>query len=171
MSTADAPETKRVSDKSRSAAGLVLAFVVCFGIAGAGGLATASSVETWYRTLLKPSWTPPDAVFGPVWTLLYALMAVAAWRVWRAVGWEASRRALGLFTLQLALNLAWSMLFFWQRRIGFGLVDIAALWLAILATILAFRRHDRVAAWLLVPYLLWVSYASALNVALWQLNG
>jgi tryptophan-rich sensory protein len=125
----------------------------------------------WYESLAKPAWTPPDAVFGPVWTILYVLMAVAAWRVWREHGFGRATTALGLYFGQLALNATWSFLFFGLHSPGAALLEILALWLAILATIVTFARRDRLAAGLLVPYLIWVSYAAVLNAAIWRLNG
>ena len=152
-----------------SAAVLLGLLLLCFAVAGAGGFATAEGVRTWYPTLDKPPWTPPNWLFGPVWTVLYAAMAVAAWNVWRQA--EPARGALGLWALQLVLNAGWSPLFFGLQRLDLALVDIAALWLAIAATIAAFWTHSRLSAGLLVPYLVWVSYAGALNFRLWQLNG
>lgn len=144
--------------------------VLCFSVATLGGLLTRTSVETWYRALDKPGFTPPDGVFGPVWTVLYALMAVAAWRVWRRGAVPGRAWALGLFMVQLALNLAWSALFFGMQWIGGALADIVLLLVAIGATALAFRRLDPLAGWLLLPYGLWVAYATVLNGAIWALN-
>jgi tryptophan-rich sensory protein len=124
----------------------------------------------WYASLNKPSWNPPGWVFGPVWTALYTMMAVAAWLVWRRGGWSAQRRALTLFLVQLALNAAWSPLFFGLRRPGIAFAEIVLLWVAIAATLAAFRPVNRAAAWLLAPYLTWVSFAAALNFTLWRLN-
>jgi len=147
------------------------AFVfVCFAVSAIGGAITATSVGTWYQGLAKPSYNPPDWVFSPVWTILYALMAFAAWRVWHAVGWSAAAGALVLFIVQLGLNLAWSALFFGHRAIGAALVEIVVLWIAIAATMVVFFRHDRIAGWMIVPYLLWVSFALLLNLAIWRLN-
>ena len=147
----------------------LLAFLaVCFAVAGIGGAVTATSVDTWYPTLAKPAFTPPDAVFGPVWTVLYAMMALAAWLVWRRVGWQGW--ALYLFFAQLALNLLWSILFFGLQLVGLALVDIVVLVVLIALTTAAFWRVDRRAGLLLVPYLLWVVYASALNGAIWRMN-
>ncbi len=123
-----------------------------------------------YLPLVKPAWTPPNWVFGPVWTALYLMMAVAAWRVWLAGPWRRTARPLGLFAVQLALNVLWSVLFFGLRMPGAALVEIGILWAAILATTLAFFRHCRLAGGLMVPYLLWVSYAVALNFELWRIN-
>jgi tryptophan-rich sensory protein len=124
----------------------------------------------WYAALEKPSWTPPNAVFGPVWTTLYILMAVAAWLVWQRAGWRGASTALGLYLVQLAVNAAWSWLFFGRHDIALALLDIIVLWLLILATLVLFWRVHRTAGLLLVPYLLWVSYASTLNFGIWQLN-
>ena len=124
----------------------------------------------WYAALQKPSWNPPDWIFGPIWTVLYTLMAVAAWLVWRRGGFAAQRRPLGLFLAQLTLNAAWTPLFFGLHRPDFAFVEIVFLWLGIAATILAFGPANRVAAWLLAPYLAWVSFALVLNLTLWRLN-
>ncbi|MBI3910133.1 MAG: tryptophan-rich sensory protein [Armatimonadetes bacterium] len=147
------------------------AFVAfCFTVAGIGGAWTSTSLESWYASLRKPAWTPPEAVFGPVWSALYLAMAVAAWLVWRRAGFRGAARPLALFAAQLALNLAWTWIFFGLRRPGAAFGEVALLWAAILATVLTFRRVSSPAAWLLVPYLLWVSYAAALNFAIWRLN-
>ena len=147
---------------------LLAFFGVCFAVAGIAGVVTATSVDTWYPTLAKPAFTPPDRVFGPVWTALYAMMALAAWLAWRRVGWEG--RALRLFFAQLGLNFAWSVLFFGWQLIGLALVDIALLLVLIGLTAVAFWRIDRRAGLLLAPYLLWVAYAGALNGAIWLMN-
>lgn len=123
----------------------------------------------WYDALAKPSWNPPAWVFGPTWTILYALMALAAWKVWIVV--RRIDLALMVYGVQLVLNGLWSYLFFGLQRPDLALIDIAAMWLMILLTLVLFWRRDRLAGMLLVPYLLWVSFASALNFAIWQLNG
>lgn len=148
---------------------LVLAgfILVCLAVGGLGGVATAQSVTDWYPTLNKPAWTPPGWLFGPVWTVLYVMMGVAAWLVWRT---GDARAALGIFAVQLALNFAWSFLFFGLKSPVMGLVCIILLWLAIAATIRAFGRNSNVAAVLLWPYLAWVSFATALNGAIVVLN-
>lgn len=151
-------------------AGFVAWFVLVFAAAAVGGYATGTSVGDWYQHIAKPAWTPPDWIFGPVWTTLYALMAVAAWLVWRGGGFAVAGRALGLFVLQLAFNTAWSAVFFGLQRPDLAAIEVVALWLAILATIVAFWRHSIFAAALLIPYLLWVSYAAALNMAIAYLN-
>jgi benzodiazapine receptor len=146
---------------------------LCFLAAGVGGAITASAVgspESWYAGLAKPPWNPPDWVFGPVWTVLYAMMAVAAWLVWRRAG--AGRRLWPMlaFGVQLALNVAWSGLFFGLHRPDLAVLGIALLWAAIAATLALFWPHSRAAALLLAPYLAWVSFAAVLNVVVWQLN-
>jgi tryptophan-rich sensory protein len=149
----------------------LLGFVfICLAAAAIGGSLTASSVGGWYQTLAKPALTPPDWVFGPVWTTLYLMMAVAAWLVWRRGGWRAQRGPLVLFFIHLAINVAWSGVFFGLQSPGGGFAVIVLLWLAIVATAAVFWRHSRAAALLLMPYLVWVSYASYLNFAIWQLN-
>lgn len=124
----------------------------------------------WYGSLAKPAWTPPNWLFGPVWTLLYTAMAVAAWLVWRKHGFRRAAPALLLFLVQLALNGIWSWLFFGQHRIGLALVDIVVLLVAILITAALFWRHVKPAGILFLPYALWVAYASALNFQIWRLN-
>ena len=125
----------------------------------------------WYASLAKPSWNPPSAVFAPVWSILYLSMGVAAWLVWRQAGFEGAKLALGLFAGQLVLNALWSWLFFGRQLPGIALIDILALWCSIVAFLLATRRSNSPAFWLFVPYLLWVSFATALNLQIWRLNG
>ncbi len=121
----------------------------------------------WYAALTKPAWNPPAWIFGPAWTLLYTLMAVAAWLVWQRDGW---RRPLLLYGIQLALNAAWTPIFFGAHELGWALVEIVLLWAAILLTLLAFHRVSRTAGLLFVPYLAWVTFATILNFTLWRLN-
>lgn len=158
------------STRRRDTLGFSVFLALCLAVSAIGGAVTATSVGTWYRTLAKPPFNPPDWIFAPVWTVLFFMMAVAAWRVWRRDGLRPARWALALFGLQLVLNLAWSILFFGLRSIGVALVEIVVLLLAILATMLVFWRRDRVAGMLFVPYAGWVGFATALNAALWQLN-
>ncbi|HEV7873907.1 MAG TPA: TspO/MBR family protein [Enterovirga sp.] len=136
-----------------------------------GSLATLPNIPTWYAGLAKPPLTPPNGVFGPVWTLLYALMAWAVWRILsRPADLPGRRGALGWFFVQLALNAAWSWVFFALHSPALGLVVILALVAAIGVTIRRFRQADRLAAWLLVPYLAWVLFATYLNLGVWRLN-
>jgi tryptophan-rich sensory protein len=162
---------RRQSGSGREWLGLAGFLLACFGAAAIGGAFTSSSVGSWYQTLSKPSFNPPSWVFGPVWTVLYAMMAVAAWRVWRQRGFSGAPAALALFGVQLVLNLGWSLLFFGARMPGAAFAEIVVLWGAILLTTLAFFRIDRPAGWMMVPYLAWVSFASVLNFAIWQMNG
>lgn len=149
---------------------IALGVWVAFSFAAAIGGAFTEMGE-WYRSLEMPSWNPPGWVFGPVWTALYAMLGVAAWRVWRRGGLREQRVALGAFGVQWVLNALWTPLFFGMQRPGLALIDIALLWaIALVATVL-FWRVDRVAGGLLVPYMLWLSFATALNFAIWQLNG
>lgn len=152
-----------------SALGLGAWLGVSFIAAFIGGAASIQA-GPFYAQLVRPEWAPPSSVFGPVWTVLYALMGVAAWMVWRAGDSRAARPALTIFIAQLALNALWSWLFFAWHRGALAFADIVVLWLAIVGTIVAFARVSRVAAALLVPYLLWVTFASALNYAVWTLN-
>jgi translocator protein len=157
------------ASRSRSATALATSLAAVSAAAGIGGAGTAAGVRTWYPSLDRPSWRPPDEAFGPVWTALYAGNAVSAWLVWRADP-QGSRPALTLYGVQLALNAAWPLLFFGLKRPGLALVEIALLWVAVLATIAAFARRHRGAALLLVPYLAWVTFALALNHDLWRRN-
>jgi len=155
---------------SRDTLGFVAFLAICLAVSALGGAATATSVGSWYPLLVKPSFNPPNWVFAPVWTTLFFMMAIAAWRVWRRDGLRKARRALTLFGVQLALNLAWSILFFGLRWIGAALLEICVLLLAILATMAVFWRRDRLAGMLFVPYAGWVAFAAVLNGALWWLN-
>ena len=149
---------------------LIFWLVLCFAAAGIGGSWTAREIPTWYRTLVRPSIAPPNRVFGPVWTLLYALMAVAAWRVSLAPSSSVRTTALALFLGQLALNFVWSLIFFRWHQIGWAFAEVLALWAAILFCVLVFTRISSTAAWLMAPYLAWVTFASILNAAFWKLN-
>lgn len=154
----------------RSVMGLGIWMGVCFGAAFLGSAITTPVVSTWYAGLVKPSWTPPNWVFGPVWSALYLMMAVAVWLVWRRGGFATAAIPLTLFLVQLALNAAWSILFFGLRMPGLAFAEIVLLWFAILVTLVMFWRLNPIAGFLLVPYILWTTFAGALNLALWQLN-
>jgi tryptophan-rich sensory protein len=155
----------------RDAIKLLLAVVVPLAIGGLSGFATSRGVETWYPTLAKPSFNPPAWVFGPTWTMLYILMGVALFLVWRqGLGTPGVRLALTLFAVQLTLNGLWSILFFGLQSPAWAFAEILVLWLAIIATLWAFRRVTQAAGWLLVPYLAWVSFAAVLNGSIWILN-
>jgi translocator protein len=141
---------------------------LCFAIAGIGSLATTRNIPTWYASLAKPSWNPPNWIFGPVWSCLYLSMAVAAWLVWRKGN---AALPLALFAVQLTLNAVWSWLFFGMHSPRLGFVDIVLLWLAIAATTIVFWRRSLLAGLLFLPYWAWISFAAALNCAIWRLNG
>jgi tryptophan-rich sensory protein len=144
---------------------------LCLLAGAAGGWATAQSVSDWYPTLAKPSWTPPNAIFGPVWTALYIAMGFAAWLVWRKdARFAGVRAALILFFIQLALNTLWSFLFFGFRAPGLALIDILVLLLVLALTVWAFFQHSRWAGLIMAVYLAWVAFATALNFAIWRLN-
>jgi tryptophan-rich sensory protein len=143
---------------------------LCFTVALIGSWFTASVLDDWYARLRKPTWTPPNGIFGPVWSALYVSMAVAAWLVWRKRREVVFTVPLALFMIQLALNLGWSVVFFGLRNPGAACIEIVLLWTAIVVTLMAFWRVTAAAGWLLVPYLGWVTFAVALNFAIWQLN-
>ena len=149
---------------------LIFWILLCFAVAAVSGSFTSSEVPTWYRTLIRPSIAPPNWVFGPVWTVLYALMAVAAWRISLAPPSAWRTAAITLFLTQLALNFAWSFIFFRWHRVGWALLEVVILWVAILFTTAAFARVSSLASWLMAPYLAWVGFASVLNAAFWRLN-
>jgi len=150
--------------------GLLVA-VLCCEVAGTlPGFVTAGDVASWYPTLAKPAFTPPSWVFGPVWVLLFALLGVAAYLIHRDGVGEDRGVALRLFVGQFALNVSWTLAFFGGRSIVGGLVVIVALWIAVVATVVAFDRVNRAAALLLLPYLAWVTFAAVLNVGIWWLN-
>ena len=159
-----------MNTRLRSAAALIVCMGTCLLVGVSGSLVTATSVREWYPLIQKPWWTPPSAAFGPVWTVLFVLMGVSAWLIWRDSVGSKRRTALLIFVTQLVLNGAWSFLFFGLRSPGWAALEIVLLWSFIVATLLAFARISRLAAGLLLPYLLWVSYAAALNVAIWNLN-
>lgn len=150
--------------------GLVVFILVCLGAGGLGAIATTPEIEGWYKTIEKPSWNPPDYVFGPVWTTLFVMMAIAAWMVWKPEGIKAAAMALTLFAVQLVLNVAWSWIFFGMHQSGWAFVEIVILWLAIVGTTVAFFRCSKIAGWVMLPYLAWVSFASVLNFTIWRLN-
>lgn len=142
---------------------------VTFVAAALGSIASMRATE-FYGQLARPDWAPTSSVFGPVWTTLYILMALAAWLVWRRAGWQGARVALVLYLVQLVLNALWSWLFFAWRMGGPAFAEVVVLWLAILATLVAFWRVRPLAGALLVPYLAWVTFAAFLNHATWRMN-
>ena len=144
--------------------------LVVFAAAALGGLASRHARD-FYAGLAKPSWAPPGWVFGPVWSVLYVLMGIAAWLVWRTAGWSGASTALSLFLAQLACNALWSWLFFAWRRGALAFADVVLLLVLIVATLLAFHSVETLAAILLLPYLAWVTFATALTWAVWRANG
>lgn len=157
----------------RSALRFLACLALCFAIAALGALVTRPQIPTWYATLVKPLWTPPAWLFPVVWNILYLLMALSLWRLWERLreNVAGAERAIWLFLTQLALNAAWSPTFFGLHAIRSGLIIIVALAIVLVATIGAAFRVDRSAAWMLVPYLGWILYASSLNAAIAILNG
>ena len=150
---------------------LVLCILVTVSIGFIGGLFTAGNVNGWYTTIRRPSWNPPNSVFGPVWTLLYVLMGVAIFLVIKDKPFDSIRKtAVIFFAIQLILNFCWSIIFFAKHQPGLAFGEIVILWIFILLTIFAFARINTTAAWLLVPYISWVSFAAILNFSIWQLN-
>lgn len=156
--------------RGKQIVGLAASILICFAAAGLGSVVTTSKIPNWYADLTKPVWTPPNWLFGPVWTALYIGMAVAAWLVWRQRGIGAAKLPLALFATQLALNSLWSVLFFGFQNPGVAFIEILLLWAAILATLIAFWRYSTLAGSLLIPYLAWVTFAAVLNGAIWSLN-
>ncbi len=150
---------------------LAVSLVSCLAAGFVGAFFTSGSIPTWYAELNKPAFNPPNWVFAPVWTILYILMALAAFLVWRqGLAKPGVKSALLLFILQLVLNVAWSFIFFAQHSPFFAYLDIMALWITIVLTSVLFYQITRPAAWLMIPYLLWVSFAAVLNFAVWRLN-
>lgn len=159
--------TSSVTPAARLQFPALIGFVVlCFAAAGIGGFFPP---DDWYASLNRPSYAPPNWVFGPVWTILYLMMAIAGWLVWKSTT-AGKALALTMFGVQLLLNSAWSAIFFGWHQPGWALLEICILWLAIATTILLFKRHSTSAAMLLLPYLAWVSFASVLNYGFWSLN-
>ncbi len=150
---------------------LIISIAIPLIIGGTSGFFTATGVESWYQAINKPSWNPPGWIFGPVWTTLYVLMGIALFLVWKAdASPELKKIAIILFAVQLALNFCWSFIFFYQQQPGWALVEIIVMWVFILFTIFAFAQVNKTAAWLLVPYISWVSFAVILNYTIWKLN-
>lgn len=155
--------------KQKDVLGLIGWLVISFAASAVGAVASVQA-SSFYSQLAQPTWAPPSWVFGPVWTALYAMMAVAAWLVWRSGGFSTNRTALSFFFAQLALNALWSWLFFAWHLGALAFAEILLLWVLILTTIVYFWRVRPLAGALLIPYLLWVSFASVLNFSVWQLN-
>ena len=148
--------------------GLVVFLVTCFAAAGIGGAVTTPKIASWYAALTKPSWNPPNWIFGPVWTTLYICMAVAAWLVWRQDGVSGATLPLTLFGIQLVLNVLWSCIFFGLEKPGHAFIEVLLLWTAIAATMIFFWQRSSAAGILFLPYLAWITFASILNFTIWQ---
>lgn len=150
---------------------LIISILIPLLVGAIAGYFTSSGVDGWYAIASKPSFNPPDWVFAPVWTTLYILMGIALFLVWRAdAGKTIKRTAIMLFAVQLTLNFFWSFIFFTLQQTGWAFAGIILMWLMILLTIIWFGKISKPAAWLLVPYICWVSFASVLNYYIWQLN-
>jgi tryptophan-rich sensory protein len=149
---------------------LFYSLLITLGVGFVSGFATASSIGDWYAQLNKPSFNPPNWIFAPVWTLLYIMMGISLSMIWTKPPSLYKSNALWLFFIQLFLNFCWSFLFFNFHKIGLALVDISLLWIFIVLTIIAFSKLDKIVAWLLVPYICWVSFATILNAAIYRLN-
>jgi len=150
---------------------LIIAIIIPVAVGAISGFFTATGVESWYQTINKPSWNPPGWIFGPVWTTLYVMMGIALFLVWKSDSSDVLKKtAIALFAIQLILNFFWSFIFFDQQQIGWALVEIIVMWVFILLTIFAFGNVSKLAAWLLVPYISWVSFATILNYTIWKLN-
>lgn len=150
---------------------LAISIAIPVAIGATAGFFTVTGVESWYQTIQKPSWNPPSWVFGPVWTTLYIMLGIALFLVWKSGANDSLKRtAIRLFAVQLVLNFFWSFIFFDQQQPGWALAEIIVMWFAILFTIFAFAKVSKTAAWLLVPYISWVSFATILNYTIWKLN-
>jgi len=162
---------KKKEESFKTIIGLIFFIGICFFTAWLGAQVSPGIASgDWYASINKPDWNPPAWVFGPVWTLLYTMMAISAWLVWKKSGFGSAKIALTLFFVQLLLNGLWSQIFFGQQEIGWAFAEIVVLWIAILLTIIYFFKQSKVAGWLMIPYLLWVTFAGYLNYTIWILN-
>lgn len=160
-----------IGTKARQGLGLLLILLLVFGVASVGAVVTDPAIQTWYGGLQRPSFAPPNWIFSPVWILLYLMMSLAAWIVWKGRDWSLARGPLTLFFMQLILNGFWPVLFFGLKRPDLALIEILILWLAIGVTLLSFWRAQKLAGALLIPYWAWVSFAVILNFEFYRLNG
>lgn len=150
---------------------IILVVLVCTCLGFLSGLITQTSVTTWYPTLVKPFFNPPNWIFAPVWTLLYIMMAIAAGLVWTSPAEDKSvKKALSFFVIQFALNMLWSYIFFGLRNPFLALIEIVLLWLMIWETYIQFKKINKTAGYLFIPYIAWVSFATILNASIWWLN-
>lgn len=163
--------TDRSDNRFLSAVVLIFFIAICFGVAWTGAQVSPGIASSeWYDQLNKPDWNPPGWLFGPVWTFLYFIMAIAAWRIWKQSGFRGSKQELSFFGVQLLLNGLWSQLFFNAQEPGIAFIEIILLLAAIVATTWLFYQKDRIAGWLMVPYMLWVTFATVLNGRIWWIN-
>jgi len=149
---------------------LIVFIILCFTAAALGSIFTNSSLKSWYPSIKKPSWNPPNRIFAPVWTGLYMMMAVAGWMVWERLPQKGFSLPMALFFVQLVLNTIWSMVFFGLRNPGWAFVEVVLLWIVIILTMISFWTVYWVAGALFLPYFLWVSFAAVLNFTIWRLN-
>ena len=150
---------------------LIISILIPVAVGAVSGFFTSSEIPGWYQTINKPTWNPPSWLFGPVWTTLYVMMGVALSLIWKSDASQSVKKtAIILFAVQLVFNFFWSFIFFNQHQIGWAVVEIITMWIFILLTIFAFAPINKIAAWLLVPYISWVSFATILNYTIWQLN-
>lgn len=156
--------------KTASILKLIVALALPLAVGGIAGMFTAEAVPEWYASLNRPSISPPNWLFGPVWTALYILMGISLWLIWKLPQDAKRNRAMALFFIQLALNFGWSFIFFYFHQIGLALIEIILLWIAIVLMLVQFYRLRPPAAWINVPYLLWVTFATFLTAAYYQLN-
>lgn len=155
----------------KSIVGLLAWIGICYLIAWTGALVSPGIAPAdWYNSLAKPAWNPPAWIFGPVWTLLYTLMGIAAWNIWRQFGFDRAKSALALFLIQLFLNGLWSQLFFGLQSPGWAFAEILVLLFFIVLTAISFFYKSKLSGWLMIPYILWVSFATVLNGTIWLLN-
>jgi tryptophan-rich sensory protein len=152
----------------------ILPITICIAlpliVGSISGIATSGNITTWYATLNKPAFNPPNYIFGPVWTALYLLMGISLFLIWRSSPGDARNYALVIFGIQLALNFAWSFIFFHFKQVGWAFFEIILVWISVLAMIIIFYRIGKTTAFLQIPYLLWVSFATILNGSIWWLN-
>lgn len=161
----------RKPGKLKSAGVLITFILICFGVAWIGAQVSPGIASSeWYDQLNKPDWNPPGWLFGPVWTALYTMMAFAAWRIWGLLGFAGGKKELSFFGLQLFLNGLWSQLFFNAQNPGLAFIEILILLAAIIWTTILFYRKDNIAGWLMIPYILWVAFATVLNATIWLIN-
>lgn len=156
--------------KIKNLAVLIICIIIPVAVGSVSGIATNSGLSDWYVALNKPSFNPPNFVFAPVWTALYTLMGISLFLIWQSSRSGARIHALIIFSIQLFLNFAWSFLFFYFQKPALAFIEIVMIWFAILFMIILFYRVNKWAAFIQIPYLLWVSFASVLNAAIWQLN-